>query len=301
MTFKPMLAVNAELDKIKFPVLATPKIDGIRCIVKDGRCTSRNMKDIPNRYVRETILMLLGNETIFGHPVMFDGEIIVGTTFQNTSSSVMSFEGEPDFTYRIFDFVIDNEFKMPYDMRMSMLAQWFEGMSRTSYFDCLFPVLVHNNESLLTYKGNWIDLGYEGAMLRSRNGPYKFGRSTVKEGYLLKIKDFEDSEAEIIGFEEQLHNANEAKKDALGHTERSTHKENMIGKNTLGSLKVRDLKTKLEFSVGSGLSDDDREKIWNNQYSYLGRIISYKFQPHGQKDLPRFPVFKGFRDPGDMS
>ena len=53
-----------------------------------------------------------------------------------------------------------------------------------------------------------LDDGYEGLMLRAPDGPYKFGRSTVKENTLLKVKNFLDDEAEVIGFKEQTTNTN---------------------------------------------------------------------------------------------
>jgi len=34
--FKPMLAKEAELDKLRFPLLASPKLDGVRAVVRDG-------------------------------------------------------------------------------------------------------------------------------------------------------------------------------------------------------------------------------------------------------------------------
>ena len=45
-----------------------------------------------------------------------------------------------------------------------------------------------------------LNAGYEGLMLRDPNGIYKFGRSSVKENILLKVKEFMDDEAEIIAF-----------------------------------------------------------------------------------------------------
>ena len=42
------------------------------------------------------------------------------------------------------------------------------------------------------------------------NAPYKQGRSTVREGYLLKVKTFLDDEATVVRFEERMHNGNEA-------------------------------------------------------------------------------------------
>lgn len=92
---------------------------------------------------------------------------------------------------------------------------------------------VPSLEKLNEVNDGFIKEGYEGTILRSPSGLYKYGRSTVKEAYLLKMKIFQDEEFEVVGFIEMNHNRNEATKDALGNTERSSHRENMIPSGTL--------------------------------------------------------------------
>jgi DNA ligase-1 len=140
--------------------------------------------------------------------------------------------------------------------------------------------------------------GYEGVILRAPHAPYKFGRSTVREGYLLKVKRFQDSEAQIIGYEEEMHNGNEATINALGYTERSSHAENRTGKGTLGALVVRDLVTKVEFKIGTGFTPAERLKIWALRHEHLDDVVKYRFFPVGVKDKPRHPSFLGFRPEG---
>ena len=57
----------------------------------------------------------------------------------------------------------------------------------------------------------------------------------------------------------------------------------------------------LEFSCGSGLNDALRDEIWKNQSKYLGKLVKYKYMSKGIKELPRHPVFIGFRDETDLS
>ena len=140
-------------------------------------------------------------------------------------------------------------------------------------------------------------------MVRSLGGPYKQGRSTEKEGYLLKIKRFEDAEAEVIGFEERMHNGNSATTNALGRTERSSHKENLIGRGDLGALTVKGLQAPykgVEFNIGSGFDDQERMSIWQNKSEYVGKIVKFRYFPLGSKDRPRFPTFEGWRHKEDM-
>lgn len=113
---------------------------------------------------------------------------------------------------------------------------------------------------------------------------------------MLKVKRFEDSEAEVLGTVEEMFNGNEAQRDELGRTKRSKAKAGLVGKGTMGALKVRDLKTKVEFEIGTGFTADDRARQWPT-----GLIVRYKFFAVGVKDKPRHPVYLGERDVKDMS
>ena len=71
-------------------------------------------------------------------------------------------------------------------------------------FEILYPTTVSNQQEVDELMIQNLKDGYEGLMLRDPNGVYKFGRSTVKENILLKVKDFMDDEAEIISFREKI-------------------------------------------------------------------------------------------------
>jgi DNA ligase-1 len=290
---KPMLAATAKsLKDIEFPCYCTPKIDGIRCLIVDGKAVSRTLKPIRNTFIQEELA---------GLPDGLDGELILNTEegFSKVSSGVMREAGKPDFSYCVFD---DFEAEGNYLERIDIVGQLSDGcfpMKAGKRILVLHPKIIHNEEELLEHEEWCLSNGFEGVMIRN-DGPYKFGRSTVNEGYLLKWKRFVDGEAEILGFIEQNENANEKTVNELGRGQRSTHKENLIPKGTLGALRVRDLVTGVEFKVGTGFDDVLRQEIWNNQGAYAKKIVKYKSQPHGAKDAPRFPVFLGFRDKDDM-
>lgn len=285
---KPMLACTLEgMDSIVFPVLATPKLDGIRCLIHNGEAVSRNFKLIQNTYIWDKMK---------GLPDGLDGELILeGKPFNEVSSAVMSSDGEPDFRYYVFDYV-SGELDKPYNERMAELDK----LGLPAFCVKLIPVGISNTYNLLNYENRCVKQGYEGIMIRTPHGPYKCGRSTSREGYLQKIKRFTDSEAEILGFDEREHNANEATKDLLGHTQRSSHQENMVKTGTLGALRVRDVKTQVEFKIGTGYDDALRQEIWDHQKKYSKLLVKYKSQESGSKDAPRFPVFIGFRDKNDL-
>lgn len=290
---KPMLSGTLrDLNTIKFPVLATPKLDGIRCLKIDGKALTRNFKPIPNHHIRNTIEKLC--------PDGFDGEVVgIGNTFNEVQSFVMTEEGTPDFQYVIFDYVKD-DLNKSYSKRIEDLKDWLKSSRNMTHLICLFPQEINNIDEFKYFETQALIDDYEGIMIRDPNGPYKGGRSSEKEGYLLKFKRFLDSEAVIIGFEEKMINTNESKPNELGYSKKSSHKKNLVPANTLGNLIVKDINTDVVFSIGSGYNDELRLEIWTNQNKYLDKLVRYKYQPSGTKDKPRFPIFEGFRDERDL-
>lgn len=269
IAFKPMLAGKApSFDKIHYPILATPKIDGIRCLVIQGKAVSRTLKPIQNHYIRKTL-----EDSLSKNLSCLDGELTTLTSFQETASDVMSHDGMPFFKYKVFDafnFAVPDE---TYTQRIVRL----EELTLPSFCEKVLPVMITNAEELLRYEAQCLRDGYEGVMIRSPHSPYKMGRSTTKEGWLLKIKRFEDSDATIIGFEELMHNDNTAA-------------------NMLGAFIVRDINTNRCFNIGTGFTDKIRIEVWYNKKNYINKIVKYKFQPYGVVNAPRCPVFLGFRD-----
>ena len=286
---KPLLAGKFDSEKAKFPYAATPKIDGIRFLMVGGAALTRSFKPIRNEYLQKILSSNL--------PDGIDGELTSGSTFQECSS-IMRIKGEPDFKVWIFDFVNPNDEVKPYKERMNELRK-FESFNIPSY-EILFPTIVSNQEQIDQLMIKNLNAGYEGLMLRDPNGIYKFGRSSVKENILLKVKEFMDDEAEIIAFREKMVNTNEGLKDNFGRTKRSSCQDGLKPSGTLGGLILRNSEG-LEFSCGSGLNDALRDEVWKNKSKYLGKLVKYKFMSKGIKDLPRHPVFMGFRDETDLS
>ena len=292
---KPLLAGTFDPDKAKYPYLATPKIDGIRFLMVNGLAVSRSFKPIRNEFIQDFL---------HGLPDGIDGELTVGENFQSSSSGIMSIKGEPDFHVWIFDYVNPDEDEIaPYYGRMEQIDD-LERSGRferiTDRYTVLRPELVKSLEDVQALEDKFIGEGYEGVMLRDPKGTYKFGRSSVKENIILKVKQFMDAEGVIVGFKEKMSNQNEATTDAFGYTERKGGKDGMVPANTLGAFRLM-LHTGQEVWCGSGLNDELRKEIWENQDKYREQFVKFKFMSHGVKDLPRHPIFLGFRDIDDMS
>lgn len=293
MITRPLLAATLEdISTLRFPILATPKLDGIRVLKVNSKAVTRKFKSIPNKYIREMLEQHV--------PDGIDGEILTWGTFNEIQSKVMSFEGESEFTLYIFDYVKDDLTKS-YQNRIQDLLEFQSKFSEFPFkVVILEPILINCIEELLAYEENCLSLGYEGVMIRTPDGKYKCGRSTEKEQILMKLKRFLDAEATVIGFEEKMHNENVQEKDEFGLSKRTTKKDGLVPADTLGSLIVKDLQTGIQFGLGSGFDDELKKQIWNNKDQYVNKIVKYKYQSVGLKTAPRFPVFLGFRHILDM-
>jgi DNA ligase 1 len=297
--FKPLLAAtltNENINQLRYPVYVSPKLDGIRAIVRDGKLYSRNGKLIPNKWCQE----LFGDEAYDG----FDGELIVGAwnhpnVYNTTSSGVMSQDGEPDVTYYIFDNADTKEAQKRYYERYrdvyNSVAHDPENFPRVKVLE---QVMVYNETELLAFETKCLGHGFEGIMVRSPEARYKWGRSTPREQIIYKLKRFTDSDAEVIGMVELNSNQNEQTTDELGRSKRSHEKAGLVPMGTMGALIVRDTVTGVEFEVGSGFTAEQRQWWWNlglgNRAN--GMIITYKHFEIGVKDKPRFPVFLRIRN-----
>lgn len=295
--FKPMLAVACDdITKLNYPVMASLKIDGIRASIHNGVVMSRSMKPIPSKAVQEKF----GKAEYEG----YDGEIIYGpyldkNVFTHSTRVCMSHELPDGFSmseikFFVFDTIGEGS---AIERNTKILTGWPE----TTGVHKLTHSIIEDSESLDKFEADALFRGAEGVMVKAITGVYKQGRSTLKEGYLLKVKRFTDSEAVVIGFEEKLHNTNEATVGELGQTKRSSHLENMVPMNTLGSLHVRDVVTGVDFNIGTGFNDELRRDIWDNRDVWLNKIVKYKHFEVGSVDKPRFPVYLGERMKEDMS
>ena len=309
---KPMLAATAhaaDLDNIEWPMLASPKLDGIRVINHpDLGPVTRSFKPVANHFIRENLIRILDRTPLDGELVgIKDGKVM---DFNSTQSAVMTRGGQPSFRYMVFDHFYD--LKASFQQRIADAEAYVKFLNDPEV-ELVTHCLLKDKEEFIIFAQSCVDEGYEGAMLRSVDGPYKSGRSTLKQGWLLKYKEWADAEGIVVGFEERMHNANEDVRDNFDHAKRSSHKENMVPMGTLGAL-VLDTAWG-ELKVGTGLDDALRQEIWerncvlarsdedgNVEFIVRGkqpdkdRIVSFKYQAFGMQDKPRFPVFLHFRE-----
>lgn len=274
--------------KLKGTFFITEKLDGIRCTIyiQNGEIVikTRQGKDITGLVqIEEVILRNIKDLENFA----LDGELLsIGSSPQDVYKHTMEkVQNKNDIKtgieFRVFDAIRLNDFLEkkniePYWIRRSRILSIF---ANEELLDSPFinPVpLLYSGEDESVIMG-LLDLvvsqGKEGLMI-NLDKPYEFKRTSN----LLKVKKMHTMDLKIIGFEE------------------GTGKN----KNNLGALVV-DFKGN-SVGVGSGLSDDLRREIWDNQNKYINRIVEIQYfevskDKNGIESL-RFPVFKTFREEG---
>lgn len=301
-------AVQAAIARLTFPLLLSPKLDGIRGLRFEesdyGDCMySRKLKPIPNRYIQE---MMSHYPELEG----LDGELMVGdendpNAMQNTTSGIMTIGGEPDFTFHVFDTIDPSFIAEPFLARWEFARDCITDAGTPDFVKMVPQLKIANGDNLLEAEEHYVGLGYEGVMLRPADGRYKQGRSSYNEGLLFKWKRMVDDEAEIIGVVEQMQNNNAATKNALGKTQRLGGKKKHTGKGTLGALICRTRKgVVFQVGTGKGLNDSLRARLWAVRDTLPGEYLKFEsFAASGVKNLPRFPRIKkllGIRWKGDM-
>lgn len=296
MIRQPMLAAkstDSDLKRLQYPLLVSPKIDGIRGVVVNGQLMSRSMKPIRNTHTQR----LFGRMDFEG----FDGELVVGNPWdknlmQQTSSGVMSISGAPRVKFYVFDRWNDPRgYHFRYDALKSM-----QGLEQYDV-EILQHLVAEDFDDLLRHESHWLACGYEGLMIRSMLGRYKDGRSTLREGGLIKVKRFVDDEATVVGYEPLMRNDNELERDERGYAKRSHSAAGKVADDLLGALHVVGAGSTIRFSIGSGFTESQRRDLWDRRDDLVGKVVKYKhFAVTGVKAAPRMPIFLGFRDKDDM-
>jgi len=293
---KPLLAANYDEAKLNFPLIAQPKIDGVRGLTPEGRLVGRSLKTHANLFTTAR----------FSEPqyAYMDGELTVGPTNAEdlcrvTTGALNRIAEEPNAIWFVFDDIRPHMLDKPYEARLEALARRAEDLP---FLRVIESKVIYTLDDLLEYDSANLDAGMEGTILRRIDGVYKQGRSTVRVGELLRIKRFTEEEAVVDSIEEGNFNGNEAKKNELGRTARSSHQENMVPNGMVGAMQCTDVKTGEKIKVAAGcMPHADRLHYFQNQAELIGQVIKYKHFPVGAKDKPRFPTFQTIRAASDRS
>ena len=254
------------LSKWKPPYVVQPKYDGERCRaipIGDGKYMLLSSQENPFFSVPH-IVKELSN---LGIDVELDGELYChGMNFEDIHSRVSrTVNLHSDYgaiKYHIFDYVSDNS-------QMSRLFDLIQNLPLQGKHVTLAPYYICDTlEDIMKTYDLLLNKGYEGIVVRHLEAPYMRKRSI----YMMKFKPKKEDIYEILGYKEEL--------DKDG-----------VPKGRLGAIFCTG-EDGTTFSVGSGLNDDLRSRLWRDRESLRGKHVRVQYQHlTSGKNVPRFPVF----------
>ena len=272
---KPMLAQSYDKHKKKllYPCYAQPKLDGIRCL-------ARRRGDVVTLYSRKgKVLDLVPhiNEAlleVLNDGQCADGELYThGWDFQKIISAIKKTnENTPGIQYHIYDLPDMQDRSTPFVKRYNSFARG--RISAAS--DCLVSVdtpLIRSEESLMSYEDKCCNEGYEGIMARNIQSEYLFG---YRSKDLLKVKRFLDSEYKIVDF---------------------THGSSIELECCIFICETPEGE---RFNVRPVGTHEERKVMYKNGASYVGKLLTVKYQELSNDNVPRFPVGLHIREDWDM-
>lgn len=307
--FKPILAPNQEpnLEEIKYPIMASYKLDGIRCIFYKGEMLSRSLKPIVNKQLRNKFEPIRAWTEKTGN--VLDGEIYSPElTFQEITRCVMT----QDFTSEKSIKKLGGIYTIPDSVKFYCFDALYGGRPEYCFRDRYKMIIEISGEieHLIPVVHDWVfsaeDVelmfdkalreGYEGLILRNGQSDYKFGRGTIKEGIIYKVKPFRTFDGKIIDVLQGTEvNPNAEKKvNELGHSVTSKKKDNRIPVDMAKDFVVKYQGQKLKVSLSS-MTHAERKSVWKYRTKLISEMIEYKGMLIGSKDVPRHPVFVRYR------
>lgn len=294
--FKPMLFPNDpfKVENIKGEYMVSPKLDGIRCIFVDGEMLSRKFKPIRNAQVQKRFNHLKALSKRTG--LVYDGELyIYGMNFPDISGYVMSMDKPipEDLKFHIFD-IYDPE--MPDEAAYSR-HNHIQSLPETPYLEKVPQFVLNNVEAILEAYEKFRDLGYEGAILKSTKSRYKCGRLTInsRDGY--KLKPYQTWDVEVVDVEQatKCKDGDEYRTiTELGKSKTSKKKDDRELVEKAASFIF--MFNGFECRASLAMTDPQKEEVWKNRKSYIGKRIEVKGMTVGSKDRIRHPIFVRFRD-----
>lgn len=264
------------------------KLNGVRGTYFEGKLISRQGKEFTGlEHILEDIQQLIPNSDEW----VVDGELIRknvehisdNENFRLTTGILSQEDGDKrQIQLVIFDILPKAEFlrgesQLRYRDRLEQLKDLEQRIQRRNLSNLrIVDVLYTGNDMSMISKclDRMIAEGKEGLML-NRNCKY----FTRRHNGILKVKQFYTVDLEIVDLEE-----------GTGRLS-----------GTLGAFVVRYKNNYLR--VGSGMTDDQRKKFWNDGLNLIGRVIEVKYKDEsydhrtGLRSL-QFPTFVQLRELG---
>lgn len=308
--FSPMLFPNDAVgyEVVTKPMMASFKLDGMRCIFKNGEMLSRQFKPIENKQLNERFAHLkeltAGDVSIILDGELYSHELNFQQIMHYCRTDDLGSETLPEsLQFHCFDILVDMKTEMPASERYANIV-FVAGPNPRSrlplkYFVPLEQRTVSTPEEVKKMFEEAIAAGFEGLILKDPKSPYKYGRLTTKSGMGYKFKPYQTWDAKIIGVERatEVDPSAERKVGELGYHKTSRKKGDRIPIEKASAFRV--MYGDKELKVSLAMTDEEKEKVWREKDSYIEKTIEYKGMLVGSKDVPRHPVFVRFREDKD--
>jgi ATP-dependent DNA ligase len=274
----PMLAHKwpEKAKYVKFPCFVQPKFDGTRtlglCGLPESKpCLfSRQRKAYPHLDHIKAILQqlptgLILDGELYRHDMEFQS--IVGTVKKRTLTKSNEAK-QALIQFHCYDFI---DIELPFEERFKILRDLFKEFRKlVKGVLVLCPTeVVTKKEDLKVKHDEYVADGYEGLMIRNTTGLYDLGNRSTD---LLKMKEFQDDEFEIVGFYE--------------------------GKGEEEGCVLWRLKTKSgkEFGCRPKGTHEERKELFKEGKEQIGKMLTVRFQELTLDGIPRFPIGIAIRD-----
>jgi len=280
---KPMLAQVYDSEKFTIKlhenVMVQPKLDGIRCIfTKDGAYSRAGNKFMNLAHLELKLIpffkknpeIILDGE-LYNQKLKDNFEKIVSLVKKKKPTADDRLDAQKLVQYYIYDIIpAKPSMNNLYTVRYDYIHKEFKKKKYAKIIQVTPTYSVLNAEEARTYHQAFLAEGYEGSIIRA-NQLYKNKRSP----YLLKVKDFSDTEATITGYEE-------------GKGKRQ---------GTLGKFLMTDDEG-VEFGCppGKGYTYKDLSNILLNIHYYIGKRATFTYFQRTKKGSYRHPLFKSLRN-----
>lgn len=268
----PMLAndFSKHKHKLVYPGFIQPKLDGYRMIYnsRDKSCMSRQGKEFD--IVKKTMLF---KELQTINEFILDGELYVhGGTFEHLGIIRKKKIKDSDLVklneieYHVYDIINES---MTYNERLEIL----KNMEKNGYTKIKFvqTEIINNQNDVDQFHKQFVNNGYEGSIIRNRLGKY---RCKARSSDLLKYKDFEDNEFQIIDFTYE--------KDINSNNQKELPLIVWICKTSEGNT----------FHVRPKGTREERQHLYTIGSQFVGRNLHVKYFELTEGKVPRFPTTK---------
>lgn len=239
-----------------------PKLDGMRmlAIIKNGKVTLLSRDGIDMQKEHGSLQHIINELSTIEYDIILDGEAYChGLSFQDNMKLIKKYrKGESEqIHYHVYDRISTEQFSERNVRSFIKDFQYCEEVPTYSIF---------NEDDIKTFHDKFLEAGYEGSIIRHGEKPYKMnGRCDS----LLKYKDFDDNEYEIV--------------DIIPAENRPEW-----------GIVVCKIGEQL-FNATPKMSHDDKIDLLINKRNYIGKLAVVTHFGYTNKRIPRFPIYKGLR------